>query len=53
MITAATVPEGAEHEQLEPPSRKQEDARRPDVPERPDYGGQRAQHYVLDPRFLP
>lgn len=37
IITAYTVPEGAEHEQLEPPSRKQEDARRPNVPKCPDH----------------
>lgn len=53
IITAITVPEGNEHEQLEPPSRKQEDARRLDVPKCPDYGGQRTQHYILDSWFLP
>lgn len=51
--TAVAVPAGSDSEQLEPPSRKQEDARGPNVPQRPDSGGQGAQHYVLHTWLLP
>ncbi len=53
IITAITVPAGSDHEQLEPPSREQEDARGLNVPQCPDYGRQRTQHYFLYTRFLP
>jgi len=47
------VPEGPDYERLEPSTWKQEDARGPDVHPRPDYGGQGAQHYILNTGFLP
>ena len=50
---AVTVPAGPDHEQLEPSSRKQEDAWGLNVPQCPDYGGQRTQHYILYTWFLP
>lgn len=53
VVAVDPVPEGPEHEQLEPPPRKQEDARRPAVPERPDSGGQGAQHHLIHTWFLP
>lgn len=53
MISAVTVPAGSDHEQLEPPSRKQEDARGLNVPQRSDNGGQRTQHHIIYTRFLP
>ena len=53
VLTAFTVPAGSDHEQLESSSREQEDARRLNVPQRPDHGGPRAQHYVLYAWFLP
>lgn len=37
----------SDHEQLEPPSRKQEDARGLNVPECPDYGRQGTQYHIL------
>lgn len=53
IITAITVPAGSDHEQLESSSREQENARGLNVPERPDYGGQGTQHYVLYAWLLP
>lgn len=53
IITAITVPAASDHEQLEPPSRKQEDAWGLNVPQCPDYGRQRTQHYIFYTRFLP
>lgn len=53
IITAITVPAGSDHEQLEPSSREQEDAWGFDVSQRPDYGRQRTQHYILYTWFLP
>lgn len=53
IISAITVPAGSDHEQLEPSSRKQEDAWGLNVPQRRDYGRQRTQHYILYTRFLP
>lgn len=53
VITAITVPAGSDHEQLEPSSREQEDARGLDVPQCPDYGRQGAQHYIVYTWLLP
>lgn len=53
ILTAVTVSAGSDHEQLEPSSRKQEDAWGLNVPQRPDYGRQRTQHYILNTRILP
>lgn len=47
------MPASSDHEQLEPPSRKQEDAWGLNVPQCPDYGRQRTQHHILYTRFLP
>lgn len=53
IITAIAVPAGSDHEQLEPSSRKQEDARGLNVPQCPDYGGQGTQHHILYTWLLP
>lgn len=47
------MPAGSDHEQLEPPTRKQEDAWGLDVSQCSDYGRQRTQHYILYTWFLP
>lgn len=52
-LAAITVPADPDHEQLEPSARKQEDARRLDVPQCFDHGGQRTQHYLIYTRLLP
>lgn len=52
VCAASAVPQSPEHKQLEPASRKQEAARRPDVHQHPDDGGARAQHHLLHTGFL-
>lgn len=51
--TAYAVPEGPDHERLEPSTWQQEDARRPHVPVHGDGGGAPCQRHCLYARLLP